>query len=281
MKNSSTKTIGLILPTASNYFGHTLMEILEQKLSEFGYKLSISLTNHHIEKEKDYLQYMAGNTDGIMLISDAEYYDMIADAIPADIPTIFLNRKPMNCPHTAVIENDYAAVFQSIFALINDGYENIACICRNPDFSTTKEILKAYKTAMENSSAGYHEEWIHFYDRGLTDLTDVVEELKNSGCTAFFTASQTLTERFLDYLFLYNQSNPPLAIAGFSNMSHTTILQQSIDMVEQPMEQLANLACQQILYLIENPEREPSDYIVKGRFRRRIYEPFSSKIQRK
>ena len=89
MKNSSTKTIGLILPTASNYFGHTLMEILEQKLSEFGYKLSISLTNHHIEKEKDYLQYMAGNTDGIMLISDAEYYDMIADAIPADIPTIF------------------------------------------------------------------------------------------------------------------------------------------------------------------------------------------------
>ncbi len=273
----TTKTIGFILPTASNYFGHTLMEVLEQTLAAHGYKLSIALTNHHIEKEKQYLQYMADTTDGILLISDAEYYDMIADAIPSNIPTIFLNRKPMECPHTAIIENDYAAVFQAIFALINDGHENIACICRNPDFSTTKEILRAYRTAMENSSVGYHEEWIHFFDWTQSDLPDVINEIKSNGCTAFFTASQTLTERFLDYLFLYNtEGTEPLAMAGFANIGHNTTLQQSIDMVAQPIEALAELATQQILYLIENPETPPKDYIVKGSFRKRTFEPYSS-----
>lgn len=281
MSHTSTGTIGLILPTASNYFGHTLMETLEGILAEHDYKLSIALTNHHIEKEKEYLQYMSDKTDGIFIISDAEYYDMIADAIPNNIPTVFLNRKPMECPHTAVIENDYAAVFQAIFALINEGHENIACICRNPDFSTTKEILRAYRTAMENSSAGFHEEWIHFYDWTQSDLSDVIEEIKTDHCTAFFAASQTLTERFLDYLFLYNsKAAEPLAMAGFSNIGPNTTLQKSIDMVTQPIRQLSELAVQQILYLIQSPDRESKDYIVKGSFRKRIYEPFSSKIQK-
>ena len=281
MMHTPTKTIGFILPTASNYFGHTLMEVLERSLTELGYKLSIALTNHQIDKEKQYLKYMADTTDGILIISDAEYYEMISDAVPSNIPTVFLNRKPMECPHTAVIENDYAAVFQAIFSLINEGHENIACICRNPDFSTTKEILRAYKTAMENSSAGYHEEWIHFFDWQQSDLPDVMEEIKAAGCTACFTASQTLTERFLDYLFLYNtQQEQRIAMAGFSNIGHNTTLQQSIDTVAQPITALADLAAQQIIYLIENPETEPKDYIVKGTFRKRTYEPFSSRIQK-
>ncbi len=275
-----TKTIGFILPTASNYFGHTLMEAFEREFALRNYKISVALTNHHIEREKEYLQYMSDTTDGIMVISDAEYYDMIADAVPENKPVIFLNRKPMGCPFTAVIENDYSAVFQSIFALINDGYENIACICRNPDFSTTKEILKAYKTAMENSPSGYHEEWIRFFDRSLNDVPDVVEELKAAGCTAFFTASQTLTERFLDYLFLYNlKSEEGLEIAGFANNGHNTTLQKSIDMIIQPINQLVDLSVQQMLYQIEHPGTEPKDYLVKGTFRKRLYEPFSSKLK--
>ncbi len=275
-----TKTIGFILPTASNYFGHTLMENLERAISEIGYKLSIALTNHQIEKEKQYLKYMADTTDGILIISDAQYYEMIADEVPSNIPTIFLNRKPMECPLTAIIENDYSAVFQAIFALINDGYENIACVCRNPDFSTTKEVLRAYRTAMENSPSGYHEEWIHFFDWKDGDLPNLVEELKAEGCNAFFTASQTLTEHFLDYLFLYNtQQEHRIALAGFSNIEHNTTLQQSIDMVTQPIKSIADLAAQQIIYLINNPETEPKDYIIKGTFRKRNYEPFSTKIK--
>lgn len=68
-------------------------------------------------------------------------------------------------------------------------------------------------------------------------------------------------------------------MAGFSNFEHNTTLQQSIDMVVQPITALADLAAQQIIYLIENPETQPKDYIVKGSFRKRIYEPFSSRIQ--
>ncbi len=277
MLERPTKTIGFILPNASNYFGHTLMEAFERELSARDYRLTIALTNHHIEKEKEYLRYMAQTTDGIMIISDAEYYDMIADAVPTDLPILFLNRKPMGCPYTSVIENDYAAVFQAIFALINDGNENIACICRNPDFSTTKEILHAYQTAMENSPAGYHEEWVRFFEKSLNDVPAVVEELKEAGCTAIFTASQTLTERFLDYLVVYNKQNPGfMALAGFANNGHNTSLQKSIDMVAQPINQLVDLAVQQIIYLIEHPDTEAKDYFVKGTFRKRIYESFSS-----
>ena len=69
-------------------------------------------------------------------------------------------------------------------------------------------------------------------------------------------------------------------MAGFSNIGPNTTLQKSIDMVTQPIQQLSELAVQQILYLIQSPDRESKDYIVKGSFRKRIYEPFSSKIQK-
>ena len=48
-----TKTIGFILPTASNYFGHTLMEAFEREFALRNYKISVALTNHHIEREKE------------------------------------------------------------------------------------------------------------------------------------------------------------------------------------------------------------------------------------
>ncbi len=277
MKHTPTKTIGFILPNASNYFGHTLIEAFSRELDNHGYKLITALANHSIDSEKSYLKYMAEATDGIMIISDAEHYDMIEEAIPTDIPTIFLNRKPMECPHTSIIENDYAAVFQAVFSLINYGHENIACVCRNPDFSTTKEILRAYQTAMENSPAGYHEEWVHFFDRSTKDLSEIVDEMTELGCTAFFAASQTLTERLLDYLYIYNtQSDKPIELTGFANIDGNNALQKSVDMVTQPLDQMVVLAIQQILYLIEHPETEPKDYLIKGSFRKRLYKPFVS-----
>lgn len=275
-----SKTIGLILPTVSNFFGHNLIEAFEQELASYDFKLIVALTNHNVDKEKEYLSYFSHVTDGIMIISDAQYYDMIADAVPTTVPIIFLNRKPMECPMTAVIENDYAAVYQAVFSLINDGYENVSCICRNPDFSTTKEILHAYKSAMVNSPAGFHDEWIQFYDDSISTVPNIIIKMKSNGCNAFFTASQSLTERFLDYLFLYNsREKERLALAGFTNMGHNSSLLSSIDMVTQPLEQFVDLSVQQIIYLLHHPNTNPKDYIVKGTFRKRIYEPFSTKYK--
>lgn len=269
MKHSPTKTIGFILPNASNYFGNTLIEAFSNEFYHHGYKLITALTNYNIDKEKSYLKYMSENTDGVLIISDAESYDLIDEAIPTEIPVIFLDRKPVDCPHTAIIENDYAAVFQAIFSMINSGHENIACVCRNPDVSRTKEILRAYKTAMENSPAGYQEEWIHFYDHNSEDIHDIVKEISDMGCSAIFAASHTLTERLLEYLFVYNaQSDKQIALSGFATIDVNNALQKSINMVIQPLKQLIDLAVQQTLYLIEHPDLPPKEYLVKGTFRK-------------
>lgn len=269
-------TIGLILSNVSNDFSGHLIEQMGEQFHANGYNLIVTTTNHSVDYEREMFHMFSKTTDGILVISDAIDYSELADTIPRRIPVIFLNRKPENCPHTCIIENDYSAVFQSVLSNVTNRNNKIALVCGNKNFSTTREITKAYRDAMNSTSIGFHEDWIYYTDYSDISAKHIIAEIEEKGCDTVLTCTQTLTRILLDYLIIYNQNlEHPLGLIGFTNKDANQETQLSFDNIAQPLQELAELAVQQMLYLIKNPETPMREYLLKGTLRTKTLDVFN------
>lgn len=268
-QKTARRTIGLILSNVTNDFSGYLIEQMEELFTAHGCKLLVNTTNHRIESEREMLTVFGEITDGILIISDAVSYQELADVVPQHIPVIFLNRKPEGCPHTCILENDYSAVFQAVLSNAANGNDKIALVCSNRDFSTTREIVNAYRNAMASTTQGFHEDWIYYTDchnraNPETMLADIVAK----GCNTILTGTQTLTRKFWDHILVYNhETAEPVSLIGFANKSSHKQLILSFDTIAQPLQELIELSVQQMLYLIETPNKPARDYLLKGTLR--------------
>lgn len=259
-------TIGLILSNVTNDFSGHLIEQMSDAFAVHGYRLIVTVTHHSIDKEREMLRMFGGMTDGILIISDSVDYGQLKDDVPTNIPVIFLNRRPEGCPHTCIIENDYTAVYQAVLSSHAKGNEKIALICTNHDFSTTKEILNAYRSAMESTSAGFHEDWIYYTDNRMQfDVVSVLDDIVRKGCNTILASTQTITKCLWDYLLIYNRNTPDsVGLIGFSNKDTESQTSLGYDRIAQPLQELVDLAVQQMLYLVRNPEKPAREYLLKG-----------------
>ncbi len=258
-------TIGLILSNVANdYFGH-LVDRLGEQFAAHGYRLMVSVTGRRVEKERELLKMYAEIADGILIASDAADYEELSDAVPKEIPVIFLNRKPQGCSCTSIVESNYSAVFQCILSNSANGNDKIALLCANRQLSLAREIIEAYKNAMHSTPSGFHEDWIFYPDNGVTDLKSLLYAVQEKGCNTIFTTTQTLTRQFLDYLLVYNlHTEHPVSLIGFVNKDTTNRTQLAFDSINQPLHELTDLAVQQMLYQINAPESPIREYLLKS-----------------
>lgn len=77
---SSTRMIGVIMPTIHDYFAIRLIEGIEQSLNQEGYRSMIMLTHGNIEKEKDAIRELkALGTEGLLIfpVDEGNYNEEI------------------------------------------------------------------------------------------------------------------------------------------------------------------------------------------------------------
>lgn len=164
------------------------------------------------------MNFSGRTTEGIIILSDSSEYRELADAIAPNIPVVFIHRAPADCEHTSIIESDYSATFQAVLSLVNSGYPKTALICRNIKFSTSREIIQAYRAAMETTPEGFHEDWI--FECNTTDrdyIENLTSHITGKGCTGLLAASIEVTERLAPYIYEYNKlHDAPLSLTGFS-----------------------------------------------------------------
>lgn len=271
-------TIGLILANASSSFTTAFMDLFQKEFYQKGYKLLIGLTNHDLERERFYLDFFGKTTDGIIILSDSSDYSELSDAVPADIPTVFIHRAPVDCECTSIIENDYSATFQAVFSMIHSGYPNIALICRNIRFSTSREIIQAYKAAMETTPSGFHEDWIFECSTSAPeDMEALLEDILKKGCTGILAASIEVTERIAPYIYEYNSRHEQsISLTGFATENHSSVLFDSLDLISRPIQRTVDLAVQQLFYLLKEPDTPCNEYIVKGALQMRTRDDFQT-----
>ena len=271
-----TRTIGLILASVVANFRDSLLEGLSNQFHEKGYRLIMGLTDHSIDREKEYLEQFASITDCIIVVSSAEKYEDIAPAISGDVPVLFLLNKPEDCPYTCILESDYSAIYQAVVSCTNMEHVKVGCICSHRELSSTKEFLRAYKDAMSASPASYSEDLIYDIENDMDfNVHELVLDMAYKGCSTILAATPAITNRIIDYLVFYNTNplNTPISLFGYGTTGNSLSSQMNIDVIMHPVNQLVNLTVQQAIYLINHPDyTNQRDFLIKGSLRMHTYD---------
>lgn len=276
MSSEPTRTIGLILASVVANFRDSMLDGLSNQLHEKGYRLILGLTDHNIDREKEYLEQFSATTDCIIVVSSAEKYEEISSAITGQVPVLFLLNKPEDCPHTCILESDYSAIYQAVVSCTNMELVKVGCVCSHRELSSTKEFLRAYKDAISASPASYSEDLI--YDVGDNmdfNVHELVLDMAYKGCSTILAATPSITNRIIDYLVFYNTNplNTPISLFGYGAMGNSLSSQMNIDVIMHPVNQLVDLAVQQVIYLIGHPDSTyQRDFLIKGALRMHTYD---------
>lgn len=97
--------IGLIVPSADNFFFSCVIASVERHASASGYKLLLCVSNHEIQKEKEFFSMLLGSkVAGIILASHTQNLEEFADV---DAPVITIDRTVSPRIPSACADNHY------------------------------------------------------------------------------------------------------------------------------------------------------------------------------
>lgn len=134
LKNSQTKTIGVIIPNILNHFFAKVLYGIEKESAKKGYSIITCLSNESYDKEFDSLQLLAnGSVDGfIMSIAEetqrekkTDHFDSI---LTQKIPIVMFDRVADEVECDKVVIDDFDAAYKATKHLINEGRKRIMLV---------------------------------------------------------------------------------------------------------------------------------------------------------
>ncbi len=157
LKNSQTKTIGVIIPNILNYFFSKVLLGIEDEANKNGYQIIICLSNNKYKKELQSLELLSdGSVDGFILsiakeTQSKKHSNHFKNIIQQGYPIVMFDRVTYKIDCDKVIIDDFEATFNAANYLIKQGRKKIALISSLTDLNIGKQRANGYKKALENN----------------------------------------------------------------------------------------------------------------------------------
>lgn len=159
LKNSKTKTIGVIIPNILNHFFAKVLYGIEKEASKLGYSLITCISNELYDKEVNSLNLLAnGSVDGfIMSIAEETQIQQKSDHFKAIIdrklPIVMFDRTSEKIDCDKVIIDDFQATYKVTKHLLKEGRQHIVLINNIEELSVGKLRTKGYLQAIEDDTS--------------------------------------------------------------------------------------------------------------------------------
>ncbi|MBB5283735.1 LacI family transcriptional regulator [Rhabdobacter roseus] len=270
LKESRSKSIGVIVPEiANNFFSQTINGI-EAVAAEYGYHVVIFQSHESYEKEVINTQHLVSRrVDGLLvslssLTTDTRHFE---ELVERGLPVVFFDRIPKNIRTFKIIADNFLGSYQATEHLLEMGCRKIAHVTSPSWLSITKERLGGYQQALEKFGVPFQENYIKYCEHGgmVTDeIETAVQQLLDLPAPpdAIFTASDRITTGCMSYLRRQKLRIPEdIALVGFTNIAVADLLDPPLTAVTQPAFEMGQLATELLLSLIQNPEQEITNEI--------------------
>jgi len=262
-KKSTSNRIAVITTYVENYIFPKIIMGIEGKLSENGYVMQLSFTNNLFEKERDILEEIADKEEVAGVIMEPvrsalpnpnlDCYERLKEK---GIPVLFINTyyRETEIPHVSL--NDEAMGYMATKYLADRGHRKIGAILKMDDgqghlrFSGFSRAM--FEAGVKNSS-----EYVVWYDtsdesniEGICRHLD--ERLKD--CTAVFCYNDKIALDYILYLSRKGVKVPEdISIISMDNSMLADCGDIKITSCPHPMEELGQVAGENLLQLIDNP----------------------------
>lgn len=268
LKEKRSRSIGVIVSEIANSFFSQAINGIESIAYDRGYNVIITQTHESYQREVNDLQFLASRSiDGLLISVSSETKDLkhLMELQSKGLPIVFFDRILEDMETHKVMVNNFKGSYDATTHLINNGHHHIAHLTNSDSLSITKERIAGYREALAHNGIDIVESYIqHCAHGGL-----IYEEVENAldkimqhdiAPQAVFAAGDKLTTGFLRYFKAKGVKVPQdIAIAGFSNLDLTDLLNPPLTVVVQPAFEMGKAATNLLLSHIES-KRPPTDF---------------------
>ncbi|XCF06865.1 LacI family DNA-binding transcriptional regulator [Tamlana crocina] len=204
LKQSKTKTIGVIIPNILNRFLAKVLFGIEREANKHGYNIITCISNESLEKEKEALKLLAnGSVDGFVLsvAEETQVNNEIAhfkNTINQGLPIVMFDRVAHDVMCDKVIVDDFDATYNATKSLLNENRKRIAFVSSINDLSVGKLRERGYNKAMLESRCeplvlavkkkDDHQKKIKAFFKKNRNIDGVIAAESSSGIIALNTA---------------------------------------------------------------------------------------------
>ncbi|WP_159471791.1 LacI family DNA-binding transcriptional regulator [Dyadobacter sp. 3J3] len=264
LRDSKSKSIGVILPEIANNFFSQLINGIESIAYNMGYHVVIFQSHESYEREVANTNYLVSRkVDGLLvslssLTTDISHFEELLDK---GMPIVFFDRVPKKVDTHKIVADNFGGSYQATEHLIKTGKRKIAHITSPIYLSITVERLAGYKKALEDFGIPFDESYVKYCHHGgmvVSENEAAVQELLDMDEVpdAIFTASDRITTGCLSVLHRKHIRIPDeIAIVGFTNIGVAELLNPPLTAVVQPAMDMGNQATELLIKLIEHPKK--------------------------
>lgn len=264
LKTKKTYTVGVLLPQLGNAFYGSIATAIGKELQKQGYAMIVQETNYNSELEEECLNgFLERRTDGIICFLLSDKLSCFSNI--SNEPIVLIEHEKVSGFNFERINvNNKEIVKKSIKYLLERGHEKIAGVFHENSF-TGDERIKGFIEAFEEMNVPFKQEYIYYFNEKTNNEYDVISKILEDGqFTALFTSNYTST---LSAIFLFNKRNvkipDDISIIGFDNMMFTDLFTPKLTIVNQPIDQIASLAVERVIKLIENKGTKKQNSILE------------------
>lgn len=252
LRRSSSRSIGLLVPTLNSPVIASLVDQIEKHLQGLGYVLFTGTTGGSAEAEANYVRrFMARRVDAILLIG-ASCPDILSTAAATGLPVLALESVKFDIGVSSLVVDAQSGVRAAIHHLVDvHGHTRIACLAGDwrPD-SHAEARVAGWREGMEAAGLPHSDDLIvrtKTLDRsgGRTAIHHVHDQ---TDATAVFIASDIVAAGALDGLRSRHVVVPDdLAMISYDGSALSESTWPRLTTVDQSLSDVSRTAVERVL----------------------------------
>lgn len=272
LKNRSTKTIGVILPTMLNYYFAQVFKGIEKTALKEGYKVITCISNQSHAKEEETIEMLSnGSIDGFLLSLAKETelnekFDHFKESIENGTPIVMFDRVAKSISCDKVITDDINGVADAVKYLYKKGHKKIAFVSTMSDLHIGQKREEGYKKGLESVGLSFDNDMIlNISEKDYKKYKNKVRPfIKSTDVDAVITTGESVAVSVMKAVKKAGKKIPKdVAVIAFSNGILARHSSPKMTTISQHGEQIGETAAQILIDKLEKKNQEVVTKVIK------------------
>lgn len=267
----STRNIGVIIPTITNYYFSTVVMGIQEAAQKNGFNIILYLTNDSPELELQLIQNLSLNSlDGLLIcvssrIDSSTHFHQISEE---GLPVVYFDRVLDGIAASKVMQDDYNGAFMAVSHLIERGYKRIAHITGPKELFFTQNRLIGYIEALKSNKLPVDETLIihsgFSQKAGEEDIEILFDKNSNVPDAIFAVNDRKAIGAILALKKRNIEVGKMVGVIGFTNDPICEIISPTLSTVAEPAYQIGQSSCNLLINHINKPNFQVQEVVLSG-----------------
>lgn len=269
LKRGRTRLIGLIIADITNPYSVEVMCGIEAACRDHGFTLLMCNTNNEVALEQYYIQLLSSyQVEGLIVNAVGMREEELNRLLQSRLPMTLIDRKIEGVDCNVIGLKNGEASQQVTHHLIEQGFTALLFISEIiGSVNTRRERQHAFQETVASTEGVCGESAeisLQQPEKLRHCILDFLQRHGQQSC-AIVTANGTLTLQVMKVLQAEGlECGRDLGLAGFDEMSWSSLAGRGITTLKQPTHQIGYSALKSVISLIKQPEKAPTEQFFSG-----------------